>query len=918
MAKQSTITAKSPSAFTVHRYFFHVLVFAFSFLLYFNSTFNEYNLDDELVTQNHRLTSKGISAIPEIFRSPYYADEGGYRYEYRPLVLVTFAVEHSVFGENTFYSHLINVLLYAFGCLLLFAFLKKLLYGYNFFIPLFASLLFVAHPVHTEVVDSIKNRDEILVLLFGLCSMYAALLFVDSNKSWWLTTSVFCLLLAMLAKPTAAVFVFLVPFSLLMFRQIKFWKLALVTTLLYLPAVVYSRVYFFAQQVMLLAVLQSTLGFLYFFKNSTSSFSFKNLRNGFNADSKTREPNPVADSPESSAHWVLGSLLSVTLAGASILGILIPLWWLFVLPFVLLLLAYSLLNLNWRVLLLPAIAAVISVFLVRYKLTTSVLDASLFILLFVPFLSNNKRWKVSSIIGLLIYATGTGFYLHSSFTLAFLAFAVFINRKWLPFSLLIITGFGAAIVFTFYQLVAQQNFSYSFLSLALLLIVFAFLWFNKEKWVQQTSVWLIPVSIVFLFTVNPLRFTDTENIHVDYQLKALQFTRGVDLTPANTYRPLKFIESPVTALDPLNIRIGTAMKVLGNYLKLVILPYPLNFYYGYPYISATSVFLFVPFFVLLLHVALALVALFLIRKKPLLSFSVLFYLASVSVFSTLLVPIPGMMGDRFLLIPSLGFCIAVTALLYQYFEKKDKKQSEKFQPLQPAFRYFLLGLLLVYSIYTFSRNTQWKNHVTLFRHDVAITDNSAQAHNLLGLHLFIASVKEPNTTTQTQLREEAITHFKRALELYPRLMNSAYDMARCYDALGKTREAYEAYQLTTQIDSTFHAPYFAMALYEHNTGNLPAATVNYEKFLRKYPFQMEAYANLSFAYFSLEQFEKSIDVNKRALKIYPNAFEPMVNIGKTFYRINQRDSALYYFEEANSINPNNPDVVNMIDDLKSK
>lgn len=916
MAKQATITVNSFSTRATHKWFYHALIFAFTFLLYFNSTFNEYNLDDELVTQNHRLTSKGVSAIPEIFRSPYYADEGGYRYEYRPLVLATFAVEHSIFGESAFYSHLINVLLYAFSCLLLFVFLKKLLRGYNFFISLFVSLLFIAHPAHTEVVDSIKNRDEILVLLFGVCSMTAALLFADNKKWWWLITTPLCLLLAMLAKPTAAVFVFLVPFSLLMFREVKFWNLALITVLLFLPAVVYSRVYFFAQQAMILPALLTVLGFIHFLKNRSVGFSFENFRTSFDTNSKTGL-NADTFSPLTSLQFVLGSLLSIVLTGVATFGIVMPLWWLFATAFILLLTAYFILGVNWRITLLPAIAAVTTVFLIRYRLVTSVLDASLLIMLFVPFLSTDKRWKISALIGLCIYSAGTGFYLHSFFGVAILIFAVFVNRKFLLISLLMAVGFATSIAFTLYEFVISQNFSYSFFSLPLLLTVFVFLWFDRTKLVQKISIWLIPGALVFLFAVNPVRFTDTEKIHVDYQLKALKFARGIDLTPANTYRPLKFIESPVTELDPFDIRLGTSMQVLGTYLKLVAIPYPLNFYYGYPFISATSVFSFAPLFVLTLYVVLVMVGLFLIKTKPLLSFAILFFIASISVFSTLLVPIPGMMADRFLLFPSLGFCIAVVALLHQYFEK-DEKKIENFQLLHPAFKYSVIGLLLLYSIYSFSRNTQWKNHVTLFRHDVAITDNSAQAHNLLGLHLFIASVKEPNTTTQTQLREEAVAHFKRALELYPRLMNSAYDIARCYDALGKPREAYEAYQLTTQIDSTFHAPYFAMALYEHNNGNLTAAINHYQKFIRKYPFQMEAYANLSFAYFSLEQFEQSIKVNKQALKIYPGAFEPMVNIGKTFYRINEPDSALYYFEKANAVNPNNADVVKMIEDLKSK
>ena len=40
------------------------LIFFAAFLLFANSISGGYNLDDELVTINHRLTSKGISAIP--------------------------------------------------------------------------------------------------------------------------------------------------------------------------------------------------------------------------------------------------------------------------------------------------------------------------------------------------------------------------------------------------------------------------------------------------------------------------------------------------------------------------------------------------------------------------------------------------------------------------------------------------------------------------------------------------------------------------------------------------------------------------------------------------------------------------------------------------------------------------------------
>ena len=131
-------------------------------------------MDDDLVTRNHRLTSKGISAIPEIFTSPYYQDDMGYAYEYRPVVLSSFAIEHSLFGDKPFVSHLINLFLYALCCVLLFKVMKVISVSFTPLLSFFVTLLFAAHTSHTEVVASIKNRDEILGLIFCLLSFLVA------------------------------------------------------------------------------------------------------------------------------------------------------------------------------------------------------------------------------------------------------------------------------------------------------------------------------------------------------------------------------------------------------------------------------------------------------------------------------------------------------------------------------------------------------------------------------------------------------------------------------------------------------------------------------------------------------------------------------------------------------------------------
>jgi hypothetical protein len=205
-SKQKQKVKKEP---WLHRYRYWV-VFAFAFFLYANTITNHYCMDDELVTTTdknipHRLTSKGVAAIPQIFKEPYYKDNQGYAYDYRPVLLTTFAIEHSLFGDNPHVSHFINVILYALLCVLLVHVLSELLKDYNPVIPFVATLLFAAHPVHTEVVASIKNRDESLALIFFLvaaAALFRSALAVGKAKwAWFALSQIF--LLSILSKPTA-------------------------------------------------------------------------------------------------------------------------------------------------------------------------------------------------------------------------------------------------------------------------------------------------------------------------------------------------------------------------------------------------------------------------------------------------------------------------------------------------------------------------------------------------------------------------------------------------------------------------------------------------------------------------------------------------------------------------------------------
>lgn len=196
------------------------------FLLYGNSIKNNYALDDDYVTvtnprnlQNHRI-AKGIRGIKHIFTS-HYIETKQQSFEYRPLTLTTFAVEYEFFGSNPHISHLINLLLYALTNCILFLILARLFKDHHIIVPLLITILFLAHPIHTEVVSNIKSRDELLSFLFGLCSFLFILKNRETKKKPYLVFSFLFVFMSLLCKKTGVLFIAFTPLTLYFFSLAK-------------------------------------------------------------------------------------------------------------------------------------------------------------------------------------------------------------------------------------------------------------------------------------------------------------------------------------------------------------------------------------------------------------------------------------------------------------------------------------------------------------------------------------------------------------------------------------------------------------------------------------------------------------------------------------------------------------------------
>ncbi|HYV90952.1 MAG TPA: tetratricopeptide repeat protein [Chitinophagales bacterium] len=194
----------------------------FAFALYANTLSGKFTVDDDLVISKNKFTHEGISALPKIlttsYRAGFYDRKEGL---YRPLSVALFAVEWQLAPENPFVFHLVNVLLYALTAAVLFLFLRDLLQGKNLILPFLLTILFAAHPVHTEVVANVKSGDEVLAFLFSILSLWFVLKFVKSTRMVTMVLAGFFYMLAVLSKETAITMVIVAPLMLYFFSNPK-------------------------------------------------------------------------------------------------------------------------------------------------------------------------------------------------------------------------------------------------------------------------------------------------------------------------------------------------------------------------------------------------------------------------------------------------------------------------------------------------------------------------------------------------------------------------------------------------------------------------------------------------------------------------------------------------------------------------
>jgi len=179
-----------------------LLVALAAVLVHWSAFGNGFALDDvRLVEGNPALGS--VARIPSLFLAPYWNAPGEHYGLYRPLTIVSLAIDRAVFGAGPLGFHLVNVLLHAGVTALAWLALRRA--GTHYGTALLGAGLFAVLPIHTEAVANIAGRAELLAALFVLAAWVAHRRAGDADDAAgrWRVASALFYLGAILSKESA-------------------------------------------------------------------------------------------------------------------------------------------------------------------------------------------------------------------------------------------------------------------------------------------------------------------------------------------------------------------------------------------------------------------------------------------------------------------------------------------------------------------------------------------------------------------------------------------------------------------------------------------------------------------------------------------------------------------------------------------
>ncbi|TVR88587.1 MAG: tetratricopeptide repeat protein [Saprospirales bacterium] len=353
-------------------------------------------------------------------------------------------------------------------------------------------------------------------------------------------------------------------------------------------------------------------------------------------------------------------------------------------------------------------------------------------------------------------------------------------------------------------------------------------------------------------------------------------------------------------------KMATILVILFHYLKLMVIPWPLTHDYYPRHIEIYQMSDALPLVSLALIAFLIYLTLINFRKKPLLSYGLLFFAMALFPYSNILFPIGTNLSERFLFTPSVGACMVLGHYLNKLFHKKRPGRSS-------AALYAVLGISLIFALITFNRNYAWKDNYTLFTTDIAVSERSAKLNNAVAGELTSRAAGMGLEAGGREAKlQRALTHAERAIEIHPTYKNAHLLKGNALYYLERYEEAVNAYKEALALDANYREARKNIGIayrdggqyFGEREGNIEKALEFLIKAESYMPEDYETLRLLGVAHGFAGRHEEAVSFFGKAAEVNPDAAGAWYNLGSAYHHLGRPDMTEKYHQKAKEMEPN--------------
>ncbi|MBI2011738.1 tetratricopeptide repeat protein [Candidatus Daviesbacteria bacterium] len=297
--------------------------------------------------------------------------------------------------------------------------------------------------------------------------------------------------------------------------------------------------------------------------------------------------------------------------------------------------------------------------------------------------------------------------------------------------------------------------------------------------------------------------------------------------------------------DSLYITFLAMFDVFFEYLKLIILP--INQVNNHILINNAEAFIYrgynqEPFkqlnilnfeilVYILIYIGLFILAFKSFKKLPFIAFGLgVFFISLLPVLG--IVPQGSLMNEKFLYLPSFGIIFLLVWLGFKYLKEKVL--------------IIVLIISLIFSFFTFVRNKDWKDNLTIWAKDAKVyPEHNAYAYFQLG-----------NAYREKGNLELAVKNYQKSYQINPNFSVAFASLAQVYDLAGDKNTALKLYNELLSKDPYFWEAYREIGKIYLKQEKFPEAKREFEKILAIYPGNQEAIQLLFVAQQELDSLPK--------------------------------------------------------------